>query len=184
MIRRLLPWAVIAFLAAVVFFAGSTFWRAWQLPEVLSATATETVDSPAEAVWLVLNTPGVLKERFDEVEFENIVEDARGLAGWTSRHEDRNYYTRYVRTRADQPSDGTRWVYAYTIDPEDVPVRTTRKVEMYDQGDGTTEVRVTDELVISDRQLRMWMGVLGIDSGVKNELKAITSLSDAAEAAL
>ena len=184
MIRRILPWALIAFLAAVLFFAGSMFWRAWQLPEDLTATVTETVDSPVEAVWLVLNTPGVLEERFDEVEFENIVEDGRGLASWTSRHEDRNYYTRFVRTRAEQPTDGGRWVYAYTITPEDVPVRTTRKVEMFDQGNGTTEVRVSDEMIISNRQLRMWMGILGVDSGVKNEMKAINSLVEAAEAAL
>ncbi|MGB1155809.1 MAG: hypothetical protein ACPG42_03245 [Alphaproteobacteria bacterium] len=184
MIRRLLPWVIIAALAAVVFFVGSLFWQAWNLPETQSASVTETVDAPAEAVWLVLNTAGVLKERFDEVEFEDVVEDDQGLVQWTSRHEDRNYYTRFVRTRALQPADGGPWVYEYTITPEDVPVLTTRTVEIASQPGGQVEVSVTDVLVIEDRTLRMWMGVLGMDSGVKNEMKAITSLVDSAKAAL
>jgi len=184
MIRRLIPWIVLALLAAVAFFIGAIFWRAWQLPEDLSASVTETVDAPVEAVWIVLNTPAVLEERFDEVEFENIVEDGRGLASWTARHEDRNYFTRFIRTRSEQPLNGNRWVYAYKITPEEVPALTTRKVEMFDLGDGTTEVKVTDDLVIEDRQLRMWMGVLGIESGAKNEMKALTSLVDAAAKSL
>ena len=89
MIRRLLPWAIIAFLVAVAFFIGSAFFRAWQLPEDISASVTETVESPVAAVWMVVNTAGVLEERFDEVEFENVVEDDFGLVSWTSRHEDR-----------------------------------------------------------------------------------------------
>lgn len=184
MIRRLLPWAIIGLLAAIAFFVGSTFWRASQLPENLTATATDTVEAPVAAVWLVLNTPGVLKERFDEVEFQEVVEDAQGLSSWTSRHEDRNYFTRYVRTQAEQPGGGQAWVYAYTITPEEVPVLTTREVRMTDTGNGFTEVQVTDSMTVTDRQMRMWMGVLGIDSGAKNELKAIMALADAAEAAL
>ena len=184
MIRRLLPWAIIAFHVAVAFFIGSTFFRAWQLPEDISASVTETVESPVAAVWMVLNTAGVLEERFDEVEFENVVEDDFGLVSWTARHEDRNYYTQFTRTQADQPADGSAWVYAYSITPEDVPVQTARAIQMRDLGNGSTEVRITDDLVVKDRQLRMWMGVLGIDSGVKNEMKAITSLASAAEAAL
>lgn len=184
MIRRLLPWAIVAFLAAVAFFVGSSFWRASQLPETLTATASDTVDAPVEAVWLVLNTAGVLKERFDEVEFQDVTEDAQGIAGWTSRHEDRNYFTRYVRTRAEQPEGAGPWIYAYSITPEDVPVLTVREVQMRDIGNGETEVTVTDAMTITDRQMRMWMGVLGIDSGARNELKAIMALADAAEAAL
>ena len=184
MIRRLLPWAIIAFLAAIAFFVGSAFIRAWQLPEDLSASVTETVESPVAAVWMVVNTAGVLEERFDEVEFENVIEDDFGLVSWTSRHEDRNYYTQFTRTRAEQPTDGLDWVYAYSIVPDDVPVLTARLIEMRDLGNGTTEVQITDELSVKDRQLRMWMGILGLDSGVKNEMKAITSLASAAEAAL
>ena len=184
MIRRLLPWAIVAVIAAIAFFVGSMFWRAWQLPEDLSASVTGVTEAPPAAVWLVLNTPGVLDERFDEVEFEDVVEDGRGLAAWTARHEDRNYFTRFIRTRADQPTSGTRWVYAYKITPEDVPVLTTRKVEIFDQGDGTSEIKVTDNMIIEDRSLRMWMGVLGLESGVKNELKALTTLAVSAKAAL
>ena len=184
MIRRLLPWALIGACAALAFFIGSFFWRAWNLPEALSGSATETVDAPVEAVWLVLNTAGVLKERFDEVEFEDLIEDEQGLVRWTARHEDRNYFTRFERTLALQPSDGANWVYAYSITPEDVPVLTTRVIEMIPQGKGQTLVRVTDEMVVEDRQLRMWMGLLGLDSGAKNELKAITSLVESAKAAL
>lgn len=184
MIRRLLPWAILAVLAAVAFFVGSLFWRAWQLPEVSTATASGITQAPPEAVWLALNTPGVLDERFDEVEFEDVVTDGRGLAAWTARHEDRNYYTRFIRTRAEQPADAARWVYAFKITPEDVPVLTTRKIEILDQGDGTSEIKVTDNLIIEDRRLRMWMGVLGMDSGVKNELKALTSLAVSAKQAL
>ena len=72
MIRRLLPWAIVAFLLAVAFFVGTAFWRASQLPEDLTASVTDTVDAPVEAVWMVLNTSGVLTERFDEVEFEEV----------------------------------------------------------------------------------------------------------------
>ena len=152
MIRRLLPWAIIAFLVAVAFFIGSAFFRAWQLPEDISASVTETVESPVAAVWMVLNTAGVLEERFDEVEFENVVEDDFGLVSWTARHEDRNYYTQFTRTQADQPADGSAWVYAYSITPEDVPVQTARAIQMRDLGNGSTEVRITDDLVVKDRQ--------------------------------
>ena len=90
MIRRLLPWAIVAVIAAIAFFVGSMFWRAWQLPEDLSASVTGVTDAPPAAVWLVLNTPGVLDERFDEVEFEDVVEDdgaAHDAAGDTDREE-------------------------------------------------------------------------------------------------
>jgi len=184
MIRRLLPWAIVAFLLAVAFFVGTAFWRASQLPEDLTASVTDTVDAPVAAVWMVLNTSGVLTERFDEVEFEEVTEDAQGLVSWTSRHEDRNYFTRFERTRAEQPQGGAQWVYAYTITPEEVPVVTAREVLMLDKGNGVTQVTVTDTMKINNRQMRMWMGVLGIDSGAKNELKAILALADAAEAAL
>ena len=57
MIRRLLPWAVLAFFAALAFFVGSLFWQASRLPETLTATAEDSTQAPAAAVWLVLNTP-------------------------------------------------------------------------------------------------------------------------------
>ncbi|MAH88201.1 MAG: hypothetical protein CMF26_06315 [Kiloniella sp.] len=189
MIRRLLPWASFGLLVAVAFFVGSQFWRASQLPETLTAAVEGTTQAPPAAVWLVLNTAGVLTERFDEVEVYDLLEDDLGLGAWTTRHEDRNYLTRFTRIEAVQGGNGDDgddgpWVYSYRIDAEDVPVQTLREVRFVGQGDGSTVITVTDQLTIEDSGLRLWMGVLGIDSGAKNELKALTSLAVSASAAL
>lgn len=188
MIRRLLPWAVLAFFAALAFFVGSLFWQASRLPETLTVTAEDSTQAPAAAVWLVLNTAGVLTERFDEVEVYEQTEDDLGLSAWITRHEDRNYLTRFTRVEAVKGgsggNDAAPWIYSYRIDAEDVPVRTLREVRFVEQPDGSTLITVTDQLTIEDRSLRMWMGVLGTDGGAKNELKALKSLAVSAKAAL
>ncbi|MEC8153364.1 MAG: hypothetical protein VX077_00580 [Pseudomonadota bacterium] len=188
MIRRLLPWAVLALFAALAFFVGSLFWQASRLPETLTATAEDSTQAPAAAVWLALNTPGVLTERFDEVEVAEQTEDDLGLSTWTTRHEDRYYLTRFTRVEAVQGgsggADAAPWIYSYRIDAEDVPVQTLREVRFVEQADGSTLITVTDQLTIEDRSLRMWMGVLGIDGGAKNELKALKSLAVSAKAVL
>ena len=98
--------------------------------ETLTATAEDSTQALAAAVWLVLNTPGVLTERFDEVEVYEQTEDDLGLSAWITRHEDRNYLTRFTRIEAVKGGSGgndAALIYSYRIDAEDAG-RTLREV--------------------------------------------------------